>query len=102
LTDDFVTSYDLIFANAVFLHFTPEELRKVLKKTYANLIENGILAFSVKHGDGEEWTNEKVGNPRYFCYWKADIIQLLLASTGYELVSVLEDQKFMMITARRK
>ncbi len=47
LKDHFSSSYDLIFANAVFLHFTPEELEGVLKKVHASLNVNGILAFTI-------------------------------------------------------
>ena len=102
LTDNFTSDYDLIFANAVFLHFTPDELEKVLKKIHQNLSENGILAFSVKFGEGEEWTTAKVGNPRYFCYWKKETIQPLLESVGFEVNRMTENEKFLQITAKRK
>jgi hypothetical protein len=61
-----------------------------------------MLAFSVKHGEGEEWTSTKVGNPRYFCYWKKDKIQSLLESLDFEVIAISEDEKFLQITARRK
>ncbi len=102
LTDDFKSSYDLIFANAVFLHFTPDELKKVLTKVHASLVDKGILAFSVKLGEGEEWTSVKVGNPRYFCYWTSEGIQSLLESNGFDVIFTSSDEKFVQITARRK
>lgn len=102
LTDDFNSKYDAIFANAVFLHFTPDELKGVLKKVHLSLTENGILAFSLKCGEGEEWTNEKVGNPRYFCYWKKGTIQTLLETHNFEIVQISEDEKWLKITAKRK
>ncbi len=102
LKDEFSSFYDVVFANCVFLHFTREELRNVLEKIHANLFANGILAFSVKIGEGEEWTNEKVGNPRYFCYWKRDDIQSLLESTGFEVDTMTEDGKFLQIISKRK
>ena len=101
LTDDFSPFYDLIFANAVFLHFTPEELDNVLKKIYKSLSKDGLLAFSVKQGEGEAWSTEKVGNPRYFCYWKKEKIQPLLEANGFQIVSLTENEKFLLITTRR-
>ncbi len=102
LSDEFESSYNLIFANAVFLHFTREELEKILIKTYASIVDKGILAFSVKLGEGEEWTSAKVGNPRYFCYWKKENILSLLESTGFEVIFTSSNEKFIQITARRK
>lgn len=101
LLDDFTSIYDLVFANAVFLHFTAEELQKVLGKINATLREKGILAFSVKKGEGEEWTTAKVGQPRYFCYWSTDKIKRLLESTGFDEVMISEDEKFLQIIAKR-
>lgn len=101
LLDDFPATYDCIFANAVFLHFTREELERVLEKTYAALAPAGLLAFSVKNGDGEEWTTAKVGHPRYFCYWRKDAIEALLVSKGFACVAFFEDEKFLQITVQK-
>ncbi|MDP1880158.1 MAG: methyltransferase domain-containing protein [Parachlamydiaceae bacterium] len=101
LTDDFTSVYDLIFANAVFLHFNSEELIEVLKKIQGSLSTNGILAFSVKHGEGEGWSNEKIGQPRFFCYWNKDKIQLLMETLNFEVLSISEDEKFLQITAKK-
>lgn len=101
LTDDFTSTYDLIFANAVFLHFKPQQLRMVLEKCHASLSENGVLSFSVKHGKGEEWTTAKVDNPRYFCYWQADTIKELVESTKFDRISISEGNKFLSIITHR-
>lgn len=101
LSDEFSGTYDLIFANAVFLHFTREELKSVLSKIKASLNQSGILAFSVKKGEGEEWTREKIGHPRYFCYWSLEGIQNLLEQTGFQVISISEDDKFLQIISRR-
>src|SRR6185295_18833198 len=61
LKDEFAAHYDLVFANAVFLHFTQEEIATVLGKVHAGLNERGILAFSVKKGEGEGWSTVKIG-----------------------------------------
>ncbi len=103
LTDELDGEYDLIFASAVFLHFTPDELRGVLGKLRARLKQDGLLAFSVKQGDGEEWTDEKMESPRYFCYWQKEPLTQLVAESGYSLVevgNVDDSQKWLMVTCQ--
>ena len=90
ITDDFGVGYNMVFANAVLLHFTPEETAKVLSKVYASLNENGILAFTVKQGDGEKWTEDKLNAPRYFCYWQADDLEKAVKDAGFEIISLSE------------
>lgn len=101
LTDPLTARYDLVFANAVFLHFTPEELKTVLQKICAALTNDGLLAFTVKHGHGEEWTSAKLGHPRYFCFWKEEDILSLLNRTQFDLLRVSKDDKFYQIIGRK-
>lgn len=90
LKDDFGAQYAMIFANGVLVHFTPEETSEILSKAHASLEENGILAFSVKQGDGSKWTDEKLGAPRYFQYWQPEALTQLLVSHGFECVTMTE------------
>lgn len=101
LTDPLTPCYDLVFANAVFLHFTPQELKTVLQKIYAALTKDGLLAFTVKHGHGEEWTNAKLGHPRYFCYWKEEDIVSLLNQNRFDPLRVSKDDKFYQLIGRK-
>ncbi len=66
LTDDLGNEYDLIFANAVLLHFNKAELALVLKKLLHSLKRGGGLAFSLKRGQGEAWSAAKIGAPSSF------------------------------------
>ncbi|MGE0010410.1 MAG: class I SAM-dependent methyltransferase [Candidatus Babeliales bacterium] len=100
LTDQFDETYDLIFANAVFLHFQPSEMAEVLAKIHQSLKRNGILSFSVKYGEGEEWSTEKVGLPRYYCYWNEEKIRALLVKQGYEILFLSCDETWLQIIAR--
>jgi len=100
LTDAFYAQYDLVFANAVFLHFTPEELELALIKVHNALKNNGILAFSVKKGEGEEWTTAKLGKPRYFCYWEESKMFALLKRIEFEVVLLLEDERFLQLIVK--
>lgn len=100
LTDPFNAPYDLVFANSVFLHFTPQELEKVFEKIHATLNHNGVLAFSVKKGEGEEWLALGLGKPRYYCYWTADKLVEKLESAGFKVHSISEKQKLLVIAIK--
>lgn len=103
LTDEPEGEYDLIFASAVFLHFTPEELRGVLGRLRSHVKANGLLAFSVKQGVGEEWTDEKMDGPRYFCYWQEGPLTQLVNECGYSVVEASnadDSQKWLTITCQ--
>lgn len=88
LTDDFGGPYDMVFANAVLLHFNPEESQRVLNKAHKSLRPEGILAFSVKEGEGEEWSDQKLDAPRYFCYWKEEDLRSLIQEAGFEIIEL--------------
>ena len=88
ITDDLGVGYDMVFADAVFLHFTRQQLKDVLKKVYAALKPNGRIAFSLKAGTGEEITERKLDVPRYFCFWEAKDITGLLMGTGFKDVEI--------------
>jgi predicted TPR repeat methyltransferase len=83
ITDDLGGPYDLVLANAVLLHLTRGQLQSVLHKIRKSLGERGRLAFTLKRGKGEEWSNAKLGAPRFFCYWEAGPLRGLLATAGF-------------------
>ncbi len=83
LTDDLGDEYDLIFANAVLLHFNKTELASVLKKLLHSLKRGGRLAFSLKRGQGEAWSVAKIGAPRFFCYWEQAELEPHLGGAGF-------------------
>jgi hypothetical protein len=101
LTDDFVASYDLVYAAGVFLHFTPAEFTHALIKIHGSLTLSGIISFSVKEGVGEEWDTRKLGSPRYFCYWTQQSIAELLCKTGFEILALYEADSFICVIARK-
>ena len=83
LTGPVPEGWDLILANAVFLHFTRPEFQAALAKMAKALKPQGRLAFSLKQGDGEEWSNAKLNAPRYFCYWQPEALPPLLRQAGF-------------------
>jgi predicted TPR repeat methyltransferase len=104
LTDKLEDEYKVIIACAVFLHFTEDEFRDVLMKLSDHIERDGVLAFSVKNGEGEEWSDEKMGAPRYFHYWNPQKIQPLLEESGYEVLNLRleENDKWLYVIAKPK
>lgn len=91
LTDEVAKGYNMIFADAVLLHFTPQESKLVTEKIYNALPTNGIFALRVKKGNGSEWTEAKLGAPRYFYYWQPEDLKEMLEECGFEWVSMMEN-----------
>lgn len=88
-----------MLANAVLLHFTADETRKVIQKVYSALNDNGVFAFSVKKGTGEVWSNEKLDAPRYFNYWdEADLVYVTLLA-GFKELSIKVTENWIFVTA---
>ena len=94
LTDELEDEYDLIFASAVFLHFTEREFRLTLDKLRGNLGKSGLLAFTVKQGEGEEWSSEKMDAPRFFHYWQKETLGETVQSRGYKVVEIAMNEEF--------
>lgn len=95
ITDSLGEPYDVIFANAVLVHFTRDETNQVLHKVYDALDEHGVFAFTVKQGEGEKWSSpseDKLGVSRYFCYWNEDDIRQVVEEAGFKQVIATGDQ----------
>lgn len=108
LKDEIESGYDMVLADAVLLHFTPEEATSVALKIYGALKENGIFALRMKQGNGPVWTEEKLGEPRYFYYWKTNELKDMLTECGFEWLSMSEsftahnNASWMHIIVRKK
>ncbi|HVU59804.1 MAG TPA: methyltransferase domain-containing protein [Candidatus Saccharimonadales bacterium] len=88
ITDELGGPYAMVFANAVLLHFTPDETAHVIKKVYDSLQPGGVFACSVKQGEGSAWSDEKLGAPRYFTYWSAEKLRPLLEQASFEVLEL--------------
>lgn len=108
LNDEIGEDYDMVLADAVLLHFTPEESAAVIRKIHNALNSNGIFALRMKRGDGPVWSQEKLGEPRYFYYWQPDELKDVLEKQGFEWQSMTESYtghnkaNWMHIIARKK
>jgi SAM-dependent methyltransferase len=81
-------SYDLIFANAVFPHLNYEAAQRALTNISQGLKSEGILAFNVKQGDGDEWINEKFNDKRFIHYWQPHEIYEAVSKCGFDVITI--------------
>jgi SAM-dependent methyltransferase len=86
--DPLPAGVDGVFANAVLLHLTRDELQDALVRIHDALLPGGVLACSVKEGDGEEWHDRTLGLPRHFTYWRAAPLRRSLERAGFAVRSI--------------
>ena len=48
----------------------------------------GVLAFTVKEGDGEGWTEARLDQPRWFVYWREPALRSILQRHGWDVLSI--------------
>lgn len=104
-TDDLGGPYDVVFAHAVLLHIDRAELPRVLARLHDAVRPGGLLAMSLKEGDGEEWSSHKLELPRHFTYWREGPLRVALEGAGWTAV-VLEhvgppDRPWLRTLSRR-
>jgi 2-polyprenyl-3-methyl-5-hydroxy-6-metoxy-1,4-benzoquinol methylase len=72
-----------VYANAVFVHFSPEDFASALRKINTVLHSNGYLFFSVLQGEGSEISNRMSGVEREFYYYTSKELYQLLSVSGF-------------------
>lgn len=100
LTDEIEGKWDLVFANAVLLHFNAEQFSVILKKIASALNPNGIIAFTVKTGGDEEWSVHKMESPRFFKYWNMEELRTAVEGCGFKIEKLelaTEDKRLFCI-----
>lgn len=92
------------FANAVLLHATPDTFENALKSITVVLRDDGFAAFSLKTGEGEEITLEKMDAPRYFRYYSEAGIKEILSKFPFEIINIhyAGDNKWLHIIMKLK
>jgi 2-polyprenyl-3-methyl-5-hydroxy-6-metoxy-1,4-benzoquinol methylase len=107
LTDDLGGPYDGVWANATLLHVAREDLPTVLRNLAAATRPGGVLAMSLKEGDGEEWSvHGRVQAPRRFVYWREAPLRAVLLDAGWRVRELTHEtggngQEWLMIRAVR-
>ena len=80
-------AFDVVFADAVLLHFDEQELPVALKNIYNGLSEGGEFYFTTaKPGPGQArngWSSMKLGQERYFNRMTEDELRQQLADAGF-------------------
>ncbi|WP_439693033.1 GNAT family N-acetyltransferase [Curtobacterium sp. SP.BCo] len=99
--------YDAVFANAVLLHVDREALPAVVDRARRAVRPGGVLAATLKRGDGEAWSSRKLDRPRHFTYWTEDALSAAVERSGWTDVVVREttrpgaEERWLTVTARR-
>lgn len=88
LKDKFGGPYNLVLANMVLLHFDTEEVNRILNRVRTALTPQGVFSFSVRRGKGTEWSNDKLGAPRYYKYWSHSELWELMDSNDFDVVDM--------------
>ena len=88
LVDPVPTGFDLVWASAVLLHLEAHDLPEVLTRLAGAA---PLIAFTLKVGDGSEWSTAKTGLPRFFQYWREESLREVLAGTPWR-VELLEQR----------
>lgn len=102
INDKLDEKFDLILAFAVFLHFNSEEFISALANVKYHLHKNGSFAFSLKNGRGEEYSDHKMNQQRFFKYWSPNEITSALESNGFYVyyLNSVADGKWIHCIAR--
>lgn len=77
--------YDAIMANAVLLHLSRPQFQDVLRRARASVSDSGVMAFTIKEGDGDGWTDVKLEVPRH---WRAPAVRAALHDADWEPISL--------------
>ncbi|QCR44781.1 hypothetical protein C1N91_15800 [Curtobacterium sp. SGAir0471] len=103
--------YDAVFANAVLLHVPRSDTAAVLERARDAVRPGGVLAATVKRGDGDGdgdgWSDRKLADPRWFTYWDEDGLAAVVTNAGWAAVDVREttrpgaEERWLTVTARR-
>lgn len=76
-----------VWANASLLHLSPEEAAAAVREVRRVLCAPGLFHLSVKSGNGAGWESERYGEPRWFQYWSAPDLDVLLARAGFNVLA---------------
>lgn len=99
---EWVNGFDGVFANATLLHALPDVFENALRNISLLLRRNGVAALSLKTGEGEEISLEKMDAPRYFRYYTELKIREIFSGLPYEVIDVshAENGKWLHIIVK--
>lgn len=81
--------YDAVWANACLLHVGRAHLPTVLERLRHATRAGGLVRFSVKEGDGEQWsTSGPVTEPRLFVHWRETDLRVVVDQAGWSTTRI--------------
>jgi SAM-dependent methyltransferase len=80
--------YQGVLADAVLLHLSRPQFEDVVQRARRAVVPGGVLAITLKEGDGAAWTRDKLAAPRYFTYWREPAVRETLDRAGWLVASV--------------
>jgi SAM-dependent methyltransferase len=83
--DDLGGPYDAVLADAVLLHLSRDQFRHALRRIRQAVGADGLLAITLKEGDGEGWSTARLGLPRHFTYWHEPALRQALDDAGWHV-----------------
>ena len=100
--------YHAVFANAVLLHLSRDDLGRALVTARRACLPGGLLVATVKKGDGEAWSQAKLDQPRHFTYWQEEPLEQAARRAGWTEVSATETttatsaERWITLTGRNR
>lgn len=76
---------------------TDDQINEAFPKIYDALVDNGTFAFSVRQGDGESLSTEKLDEVRYFQLWQLSQLLKKLEPIGFNIESTVESVGYQAI-----
>lgn len=93
-------AYDMVYANAVFVHFSPLELRDFLTRIKPQLVGPQVVFMTVIQGEGHERSARSRGFERDFYYYNVDSLEKILEESGYVILDCdVVDDKWLQVIA---
>ncbi|MEO6886782.1 MAG: methyltransferase domain-containing protein [Jatrophihabitantaceae bacterium] len=87
-SSDFGGPWQAVLAQAVLLHLDRAQCADALRRIRQAVVAGGIVAFTVKEGDGDRWSEAKLELPRHFTYWREGPLRAVLTAGGWTVASV--------------
>lgn len=91
-SDDLGGPFDAVLANAVLLHLDRDDFGHAPRVCHAASRPGGVFALTLKEGDGEAWSDAKLGQPRWFVYWREPALRKALIDAGWTVNQVTRVQ----------
>jgi cyclopropane fatty-acyl-phospholipid synthase-like methyltransferase len=90
-SDRLPSSVDCIYANAVFVHFSPEETSNFLTRMKEQLTNERLIFISIIKGKGYEKSARSRGFEREFYYYTPESLKNIFDDIGYNIVYLNAD-----------